>query len=374
MNVLVVFTYGYSLETWNESGTIFRELSIYKKLHELYGIEFTFLTFSDGKTDFDLRKYGIKVISVYEYINLSGNKYTNYLRSFLIPFYLKDIVKNVDLIKQNQLLGSWISIIMKILYRKPLFIRTGYDMYKFSIEENKHFLVKSLYKLLTIFSIYFSDIYSVSSEDDIKFLKKDLKIKKDITLRKNWILGTKYIPFSQRFEMKLLSVGRLETQKNFSQLIKSLEGTNYILDIVGKGSLKDTLVKEAELHNVEVNFIESIENTELINYMSNYKYYVSTSSFEGNPKTILEAMSAGCVVLASDIPNHTEIIENNLSGVILDKETGGLQIILDNLNKNKKIEKTLSMNGYEFVNENYSLEKVCLDEYGDYYRLSSEDI
>jgi len=119
MNVLVVFTYGYSLETWNESGTIFRELSIYKKLHELYGIEFTFLTFSDSNTDFNLQKYGIKVISVYDFINLSGNKYTNYLRSFLIPFYLRDIVESVDLIKQNQLLGSWISIIMKILYRKP---------------------------------------------------------------------------------------------------------------------------------------------------------------------------------------------------------------------------------------------------------------
>ena len=78
MNVLVVFTYGYSLETWNESGTIFRELSIYKKLHELYGIEFTFLTFSDSNTDFNLQKYGIKVISVYDFINLSGNKYTNY--------------------------------------------------------------------------------------------------------------------------------------------------------------------------------------------------------------------------------------------------------------------------------------------------------
>jgi glycosyltransferase involved in cell wall biosynthesis len=373
VNVLVVFTYGYSLETWNESGTIFRELSIYKKLHELYGIEFTFLTFSNGETDFDLGKHGIKVIPVYDYVNLSGNKYINYLRSFLIPFYLKDIVKNVNLIKQNQLLGSWISIIMKILYQKPLFIRTGYDMYKFSIEENKHFLVKTLYKLLTILSIYFSDIYSVSSEDDIRFLKKEVKIKKDIILRKNWILGTEYIPFSERFDMKLLSVGRLETQKNFSQLIKSLEGTNYILDIVGKGSLKDSLIKEAELRNVEVNFIKSIENTELIKYMSNYKYYVSTSSFEGNPKTILEAMSAGCVVIASDIPNHTEIIENNFSGLILDNEIEGLQIVLDNLRENKDIEETLSINGYEFINKNYSLEKVCLDEYGDYYRLSSED-
>lgn len=373
MNVLVVFTYGYSLETWNESGTIFRELSIYKKLHELYGIEFTFLTFSNGETDFDLGKYGIKVIPIYDYINFSGNKYIDYLRSFLIPFYLKEILRNVTLIKQNQLLGSWISIIMKILYKKPLFIRTGYDMYKFSIEENKHFLVKTLYKLLTILSIYFSDIYSVSSEDDIKFLKKNIKIKKDIILRRNWILGTDYIPFSKRIDMKLLSVGRLETQKNFSQLINSLEGTNYSLDIVGSGSLKDSLVKQAKLRNVEVNFIESIENTKLIKYMSNYKYYVSTSNFEGNPKTILEAMSAGCVVIASNIANHTEIIKNHFTGVILDDETDGLQITLNNLNKNKDLEETLSSNGYDFVNKYYSLESVCLDEYNDYYCLSSED-
>ena len=371
MNVLVVFTYGYSLETWNESGTIFRELSIYKKLHELYGIEFTFLTFSNGETDFDLGKYGIKVIPIYDYINFSGNKYIDYLRSFLIPFYLKEILRNVTLIKQNQLLGSWISIIMKILYKKPLFIRTGYDMYKFSIEENKHFLVKTLYKLLTILSIYFSDIYSVSSEDDIKFLKKNIKIKKDIILRRNWILGTDYIPFSKRIDMKLLSVGRLETQKNFSQLINSLEGTNYSLDIVGSGSLKDSLVKQAKLRNVEVNFIESIENAELIKFMSNYKYYASTSIFEGNPKTILEAMSAGCVVIASNIANHTEIIENHFSGVILDDETDGLQITLNNLNKN--MEEALSINGYNFVNKYYSLESVCLDEYNDYYYLSSED-
>jgi glycosyltransferase involved in cell wall biosynthesis len=84
-------------------------------------------------------------------------------------------------------------------------------------------------------------------------------------------------------------------------------------------------------------------------------------------------MSAGCVVIASDIPNHTEIIENNFSGLILDNEIEGLQIVLDNLRENKDIEETLSINGYEFINKNYSLEKVCLDEYGDYYRLSSED-
>ena len=48
MRVLVVFTYGYSLKTWNESGTLERELSIYTELQKNYGIEFTFLTYGDN--------------------------------------------------------------------------------------------------------------------------------------------------------------------------------------------------------------------------------------------------------------------------------------------------------------------------------------
>ena len=32
MNVLVVFTYNYSLKTWAESGTLLKELETYKRL------------------------------------------------------------------------------------------------------------------------------------------------------------------------------------------------------------------------------------------------------------------------------------------------------------------------------------------------------
>ena len=150
MNVLVVFTYGYSLKTWEDSGTIIRELSIYKKLNMLYGINFTFLTFSKNEPSLELDKYGIKVVPVYKFINYSNNKYINYLKSFTIPFYLKDVLKEITLIKQNQLLGSWISILIKLLYKKPLFIRTGYDMYKFSLNDNNSKqlnLVQSTYKI-----------------------------------------------------------------------------------------------------------------------------------------------------------------------------------------------------------------------------------
>ena len=44
-------------------------------------------------------------------------------------------IDHFDLIKQNQLLGSWAAILLKINSRKPLYTRTGYDMFLFSLKE-----------------------------------------------------------------------------------------------------------------------------------------------------------------------------------------------------------------------------------------------
>ena len=68
MNVLVVFTYDYSIRTWSESGTFLKEIEIYKLLAEK-GINFTFLTYSESEPNFDiLENNNIKVISIYEKI------------------------------------------------------------------------------------------------------------------------------------------------------------------------------------------------------------------------------------------------------------------------------------------------------------------
>ena len=48
------------------------------------------------------------------------------------------------MIKQNQLQGSWVAIIIKALLHKPLFTRTGYDVYKFCLEDKKNFFDDTL--------------------------------------------------------------------------------------------------------------------------------------------------------------------------------------------------------------------------------------
>ena len=61
-------------------------------------------------------------------------------------------------------------------------------MYKFSIEENKKYFVKKLYKVLTKYTLKFADLYTVTSYSDRKFLSDTFKLNKEIKIRRNWIL------------------------------------------------------------------------------------------------------------------------------------------------------------------------------------------
>jgi hypothetical protein len=147
MEVALFLTFDYSLNTWDESGTINRELKIYKKLSESKDIKFKFFTYGDNE---DLKYLKIvknsEIIPIYSIQKFSKYKIIRYLKSFLIPFKLKKYFESVDLIKQNQLMGSWVSILCSVLYKKPYYLRSGYDMYQFSIFEKKHFMLVRLYR------------------------------------------------------------------------------------------------------------------------------------------------------------------------------------------------------------------------------------
>ena len=54
---------------------------------------------------------------------------------------------------------------------------------------------------------------------------------------------------------RILSVGRLEAQKNYPLLIKSFENSDIEIDIVGSGSEKQKLKNLANSLNVNLNFL-----------------------------------------------------------------------------------------------------------------------
>jgi len=209
-------------------------------------------------------------------------------------------------------------------------------------------------------------MYTVASIHDLNFIEKKYLIKKPkkIFLRPNWVLSNKNNKsFSER-KKQIITIGRLANQKNYPFLITALGGSGYTLDIVGSGELKDELEALAIKNNTKVNFLGNINNNELIQTLRNYKYFILPSFFEGNPKVVLEAMAAGCIVLVSSIPNNTEIIKDRKNGYVF-----SISKILERTNEKEIVEilNTVSQSELEKVRQNslndienkYLMQKWC---------------
>tara|TARA_B110001450_G_C17637464_1_gene487811 strand:- start:628 stop:1695 length:1068 start_codon:yes stop_codon:yes gene_type:complete len=354
------------------SGILDRELKIFEDLIKRYNLKFTFITYGDeSDLNYDLNK-NITVLPIYSIRKRSTNKLANFIRSFNLSKKLLSEINDFDLIKQNQLLGSWVAIMFKLHSGKALYVRTGYDMFLFSIKDKKSFFKKFLYFCLTQISLFFSNIYSVTSKSDHELLGKYFLGTKKLVIRSNWVEQNKSFNFEKRNSSKILTVGRLEEQKDYPHLIKSLQNTGLELDIIGEGTKKKELEDLAKELSVKVNFLGVIRNSELIDIYGGYKYFISTSSFEGNPKVILEAMSSGCVVLANDIPNNVEIISHLKNGILFSKKNDDLRKLVLSLPALDN-EKNISTEAINYIKEFNSLEKASLEFYDDFISLTTSN-
>mgnify|MGYP001181809088 CR=1 FL=1 len=370
MTVLYVFTFGYSLETWDKSGTLQKELKIFKELNKKKNIDFIFLTYGNEKDfEFNLSNFGIKVIPLFNKKKIPSSNIIMAIYSIFLLFKKKKKIENVDLIQQNQLNGSWLSVLLKLLLRKPFILRTGYDTYRFAVLEKKSWIKKFFYFVLTNLTLFFSDIYTVTSESDKEFSNKYIFSAKNTFIRPNWVNKNKFNNLDNRNKFKILSVGRLESQKNYTKLLNDFKDSNFVIDIVGTGSEKAQLEKLAYKNNVKVNFLGKIENSVLEDLYKEYIFYISTSIYEGNPKTVLEAMSNGCITIISNIDNHKELIINKKNGYLVNLNSD-FKTMVENLLTNESSLNKISLNAMKFVEDKNLIDKLTELTYRDYKLLT----
>ena len=370
MRVLYIFTFMYSLEIWDKTGTLEKELKIFKELNKKHKIKFTFLTYgTSNDKKYKLEEYGIKVVPIFEFKNISKNNFANIIYSIYFVLKNKSELNNCDVIKHNQLNGIWLGILLKNILKIKLILRTGYDSYRFSVYEKKSKLKKILYFYLTKLGIYFSDLYTVTSVSDKKF-SKNYNIKNmNLELRRNWVENKSLNNFNQRNKYKILSVGRLEYQKNFKTLIKDFKNSSFELDIVGSGSLENELINLAKNLNVKINLLGQLKNKDLDAMYGNYVFYISSSIFEGNPKTVLEAMSNGCIPLLSDIENHQELVENGKSGYLIPNGQSFIKKIQEIIDDKDLLNK-IGENAKTYVQKNNEIYELIDEIYNDFLLLT----
>ncbi len=122
----------------------------------------------------------------------------------------------------------------------------------------------------------------------------------------------------------LLSIGRLTSWKGFDTLIRlisTIERTTKLI-IIGDGPERDHLQWLSKSLNVSdrVIFAGRIERNQIPYYLKAADRFILNSGYEGFPHIILEAMAVGTPVVASNIGGNKELIENNINGILVEKD------------------------------------------------------
>jgi len=370
MNIILIFTYGVSLKQWDEDSLLDREILLYKKLIDKYGLNFTFITFGTEEDEFYNKLYNnIKIIPVYKHIKKSKYKLIDLVNVMLFSRKLKLLISNPSIIKTNQLTGSVLGVFLKWIFKVPLIVRTGYNLFDFSKYEKRRVAVRLLYFILTQVSLLFSDTYLVTSFVDKNSLERKFFTKKNIKVFPNWVEKINQNTSAPRYSKGVLSVGRLEVQKNYSQLINLISNSDFKLTIIGKGSLENELKLMSKSLNVNLEIIEKIRFNEINSIYQKFKIFISSSSFEGNPKVVLEAMANGCLVIARNNINNREIIVQNENGILYSDEDNLKELIKFYLeNEEKRLE--IINNAFKYIIKNNTLDHLCKREYQEYLMLS----
>ena len=114
-------------------------------------------------------------------------------------------------------------------------------------------------------------------------------------------------------------------------MFDAIQETGIGLDIIGRGELKQSLVNQAKQRKIDVRFLDKVPNDQLPEYYNRYLIYVLCSRYEGNPKTLLEAMSCGCAVVSTSNCMIPEVIVHGVNGFMTNDESemrGFLELLM----------------------------------------------
>lgn len=174
-------------------------------------------------------------------------------------------------------------------------------------------------------------------------------------------------------------IGRINADKGINELIeafKEIESqfSNVRLLLLGMED-KVNPIKEENLEwalkSVNVIMPGPVHRTLVAKYIAASDILVHPSYREGFGKIIQEAMSMEIPVITTDIPGPSEVVEKDVSGILVPKADAlALKEAMVDLYKNKEKAHKIAKAGYVRFSENFTMVKMVENIYKEYSKIT----
>ena len=353
----VFFTAGVSMKTWHEIGMIDREVALYNELSRYFG-RIYFFTYG-GDEDLEFRSYLADNIKIVPKKCISNNL----LYSLLIPFIHRKILKNVDILKTNQMLGAWSAVLAKLIYRKRLVVRTGFMLSIHFAKRNPKSKRKWLMKSIERLAYKLANAIITTSQANFEYVERNYRPHRSHILIPNYVETDVFKPMNvAKQKGSMCFIGRLTQQKNLFALLEALEGLPYTLSIIGSGEQGEQVKEFAREKQVKANFLGNVPNHELPEILNRHELFILPSLWEGMPKTLLEAMSCGLPAIGTKIDGIREVIKHGENGILCDTDSGSIRQAIMSLMEKEELKVRLGEGARRTIVDSYSLDSLVEKE------------
>lgn len=251
-----------------------------------------------------------------------------------IPFW--SFVSIMKIIKSEQIfthstLAGWIG---RFLASIPMFnLRVYHTFHGFNTLKTpfgKYYLLIERIFSYTSFSAIFVCKADYTLAYEFKIVR-DQRVRIIYNSSKNFS-NTEVVNSSVNDKIRILSLARLADQKDFATLSEALKistNNSICIDNYGGGDVEGY---ERKYGSDKLRFLGEVDGLEKI--ICNYNYGILISNYEGMPISLLEMLSAGLNLIATDVGGVAEIITSEIDGHLVQKnDVNGLVRIFNSMTK-----------------------------------------
>jgi len=142
--------------------------------------------------------------------------------------------------------------------------------------------------------------------------------------------------------------------------------------VCGKGPFLRKLEKEVREQRMQeqINLLGFVKREELIRLYQNATLHVVPSHYEGLPTVLLEAMSCGLPVVATDVCGNKEVITNGVNGFLVpSKSPKAMAEVILMLLENENIRERVGKAARNTIEDKYTWDKITDNVLASYLQI-----